>query len=143
MIQDAFAGGVSELFLIAGILSVVAIVAVALLREKPLGTATAVELLQETAAEELLDSAEMAAGGSGEELWVEDEADSPTTGTPAKTRAPDLAPVAAPVAAAGTRTHDAPATGKPGRHHGRSFAGRRRAVPSKSTVATGTAPADR
>ena len=47
VIADAFAGGVSTLFTIAAVLSVVAIVAVLLLKERPLGTSTAVELLAE------------------------------------------------------------------------------------------------
>ena len=48
VITDAFAGGVAELFAISGVLAIVAIVAVALLKERPLGTATGVELLAES-----------------------------------------------------------------------------------------------
>ncbi len=47
VIADAFAGGVSTLFTIAAVLSIVSIVAILLLKERPLGTSTAVELLAE------------------------------------------------------------------------------------------------
>jgi MFS family permease len=50
VVADAFAGGVSQLFLISGALAVIAIIAVALLKERPLGTSTAVEMLAEAEA---------------------------------------------------------------------------------------------
>jgi EmrB/QacA subfamily drug resistance transporter len=51
VVQDSFAGGVSQLFIISAALGLIAILAVALLKERPLGTRTAVELYADAQAE--------------------------------------------------------------------------------------------
>ncbi|WP_211229202.1 MDR family MFS transporter [Nakamurella lactea] len=51
VVQDSFAGGVTELFIISAALGLIAILAVALLKERPLGTRTAVELYADVQAE--------------------------------------------------------------------------------------------
>lgn len=73
VVQDAFAGGVSELFLISAALGLIAIVAVALLKERPLGTRTAVEIYADAQAE---NPAPVAIDDTMLEIAVDDELDS-------------------------------------------------------------------
>ncbi|WP_084614988.1 MDR family MFS transporter [Nakamurella lactea] len=48
VLQDAFAGGVAEVFMITAGLSIITVITMLLLRERPLGTRNAVELLAES-----------------------------------------------------------------------------------------------